>query len=337
MGRASPRQAGLDDLDRAIMDGMRSDGRRTYADVAKELCAPEATVRKRFQRLVREGYLQITGWRRLEQSEAAYDVSIAMKVTPGSLWSVAQAVAELEPVRFVSITTGTADVQLAANFKTSHELLEFLAGQLGRLPGIESIQTRQILRHVKRDTQFLPNADDASPTSFAEASESLPAPPARTGRRRAQKGALDDLDRAIVRALQVDGRRSYAELAKALCAPEATVRKRFQRLVREGYLQIIVMSRLERTAATYNMMISVRAAPDAVLDVAEALAAIESVRWVAIVTGEADILLTANFATNKELLDFLSNRLGAISGVKSTQTNQVLHYVRRNYRWIAED
>ena len=52
----------------------------------------------------------------------------------------------------------------------------------------------------------------------------------QTGRR----PALDDLDKAIIKRLQLDGRRPYAQIGRELSVPEATVRQRAERLITSG-------------------------------------------------------------------------------------------------------
>jgi DNA-binding Lrp family transcriptional regulator len=328
----------LDELDLAIIANLRSDGRKTYADLAKELNAPEATVRKRFQRLEREHILQVTAMTRLDRSAAAHDVSIALRAAPAAIRSVAESVARLDQVRWVVIATGQADVLLAAEFRTNEELLDFLGNQLGPIPGIKSIQTRQILHHVKRTYDFLPGTDDTGDTEEdLVTNDEFIYNDKDVSRKRAQGNGLDEFDLAIMSRLRADGRKTYADIAKELNAPEVTVRKRFQRLVRDNHLKIIVMTRIDRDEAIYNVAISIRVVPSELWSVANALAKLASVRWVAIATGQADILLTANFPTSGDLLDFLVNRMGKIPGIESMEVDQVLEQVKMNFRWIQEE
>src|SRR5690606_17471259 len=50
---------------------------------------------------------------------------------------------------------------------------------------------------------------------------------------------LDAVDRQIVAALQVEGRRSYTKLGADIGVSESVVRYRVQRMEREGILQIV--------------------------------------------------------------------------------------------------
>ena len=63
--------------------------------------------------------------------------------------------------------------------------------------------------------------------------------PNRSGRGSSAARSLDELDRAIIKQLQGNGRRAYAGMARDLGVPEATVRQRTERLVDRGVVQIV--------------------------------------------------------------------------------------------------
>src|SRR5918998_6231409 len=53
---------------------------------------------------------------------------------------------------------------------------------------------------------------------------------------------LDDVGKAIVEQLQLDGRRSYATIARAVGLSEAAVRQRVGRLQEAGVIQIVAVA-----------------------------------------------------------------------------------------------
>ncbi|MBX9718073.1 MAG: AsnC family transcriptional regulator, partial [Microbacteriaceae bacterium] len=53
---------------------------------------------------------------------------------------------------------------------------------------------------------------------------------------------LDDVSKAIVEQLQTDGRRSYAEIGKAVGLSEAAVRQRVQKLTDAGVMQVVAVT-----------------------------------------------------------------------------------------------
>src|SRR5687768_14213143 len=74
----------------------------------------------------------------------------------------------------------------------------------------------------------------------------MPTDPWKYGRmidaRRDGPVALDDTSRAIIEILQIDGRRSYAAIAKEVGLSEAAVRQRVARLLEQGVMQIVAVT-----------------------------------------------------------------------------------------------
>lgn len=144
---------------------------------------------------------------------------------------------------------------------------------------------------------------------------------------------LDELDRSILRLLKNDGRRTYADMSKALGVPEATIRQRFNRLVREGHTLVVALTRRDTTGPRIDVMVGLNIVPSKMLEVARAVARLEGVRWLAITSGAYDILFSATFGTDQELLTFLTENVGKIEGIDSIRTHHVLQHVKRTIEW----
>src|SRR5687767_13679421 len=52
---------------------------------------------------------------------------------------------------------------------------------------------------------------------------------------------LDAIDRCLIALLQADGRLTHAAIARRLCIPEPTVRRRLKRLLDEQAMQIVAV------------------------------------------------------------------------------------------------
>ena len=63
-----------------------------------------------------------------------------------------------------------------------------------------------------------------------------------TGADRSEVFPLDDVDRAIISELQVDGRMSYAELGPRVGLSQAAARQRVNRLTERGVMQIVAVT-----------------------------------------------------------------------------------------------
>ena len=53
---------------------------------------------------------------------------------------------------------------------------------------------------------------------------------------------IDDIDKAIIRELQVDGRLPYAKLGPAVGLSQAAARQRVQRLIEQGAMQVVAVT-----------------------------------------------------------------------------------------------
>jgi Lrp/AsnC family transcriptional regulator for asnA, asnC and gidA len=145
--------------------------------------------------------------------------------------------------------------------------------------------------------------------------------------------AIDDLDRDIIRALQLDGRRSNVEIARDLGVAESTVRKRLDRLLSDQVLHIIAVPNLEAVDLTVQAMIFLQIELAAVDQVSNQLASLPQVRAVTYTTGEYALIVEAVFKDNDALLHFLSSHIASLPGVTKTTTAHVLQQIKAHYQW----
>ena len=144
---------------------------------------------------------------------------------------------------------------------------------------------------------------------------------------------IDDLDERIIEELRHDGRRSHAELARRLGVAESTVRNRVQRLLGDGYMQVVALTNLNRLGYSIEVLINVQVMAGHLTEVADTLAQMEEVRYLGLTTGSYDILASASFHNTEELYRFVTDRLNKTPGIWRTQTSQVLKVWKRNFDW----
>lgn len=148
----------LDDLDLKFISRLRQNGRMSNRELARVLGYSEATVRRRVNSLLDDGYIKIVALADPVRLGYTVDVIMGVEVRPGSLKEAAEAFADNENVRAVTITSGAYDLIVAAMFLSHEELLEFTANDLGEIPGIARVQTSNSLKVVKRSFDFFPES-----------------------------------------------------------------------------------------------------------------------------------------------------------------------------------
>lgn len=131
---------------------------------------------------------------------------------------------------------------------------------------------------------------------------------------------MDELDREIVDLLQLDGRVSHTRIARQLGVSEGTVRRRVGRLIQDDVVRISAVPNLARMGYTTTALIGIQSGPGRSDEVAEALATLEEVHYVAITTGPYDIFVWVGLESAEMLGNLLHTRIGVIEGVQNTQT-----------------
>ena len=143
---------------------------------------------------------------------------------------------------------------------------------------------------------------------------------------------LDETSKAIVEQLQSDGRRSYAEIGKAVGLSEAAVRQRVQKLTESGVMQIVAVTDPMQLGFTRQAMIGVRATGDTTA-VASRLAALPAVDYVVLTAGSFDILAEVVCESDDDLIELLNRQILAIDGAVATETFVYLRLVKQLYNW----
>jgi Lrp/AsnC family transcriptional regulator for asnA, asnC and gidA len=149
---------------------------------------------------------------------------------------------------------------------------------------------------------------------------------------RAKRAALDELSKGIIEQLQEDGRRSYAEIGKAVGLSEAAVRQRVQKLTDAGVMQVVAVTDPMQLGFYRQAMIGIRVTGDTTRVAAE-LADITAVDYVVLTAGSFDVLVEVVCESDDDLIELLNHRIRAIEGVQSTETFVYLKLQKQLYNW----
>ena len=144
---------------------------------------------------------------------------------------------------------------------------------------------------------------------------------------------LDDLDKAIIKALQLDGRRPYAQIGRELKVPEATVRQRAERLISRGIVQVVGVTDPLTMGFGQPAFIGLHVDAAHLDEVADAVAALDEVTYVVVTAGRFDMICEVVCEDNEHLLRVLADHLAKIDGIKATETMVELRFVKESYRW----
>jgi len=143
---------------------------------------------------------------------------------------------------------------------------------------------------------------------------------------------LDGVSKAIIEQLQTDGRRSYAEIGKAVGLSEAAVRQRVQKLTESGVMQVVAVTDPMQLGFYRQAMIGIRVTGDTIT-VADQLAALTAVDYVVLTAGSFDILAEVVCENDDDLIELLNRQIRAIDGVLSAETFVYLKLHKQFYNW----
>ncbi len=150
-----------------------------------------------------------------------------------------------------------------------------------------------------------------------------------------RRPALDDLDKAIIKCLQLDGRRPFAQIGRALRVPEATVRQRAERLINRGVVQVVGVTDPLAMGFQQPALIGLKVEPGRLEEIAAQIAALDEVTYVVITAGRFDLFCEVVCEDNEHLLRVLTERLADIEGIRATETLVELRFVKESYQWGA--
>jgi Lrp/AsnC family transcriptional regulator, regulator for asnA, asnC and gidA len=143
---------------------------------------------------------------------------------------------------------------------------------------------------------------------------------------------LDAANRAIIEALQRDGRQPYGAIALSVGLSEAAVRRRVQRLREAGIMQIVAVTDPLQLGFTRQAMIGITVEGD-VRVVADKLSALPEVDYVVMCAGSFDLLAELVCEDDERLLQVLNDSVRSISGVRGTETFLYLKLAKQTYTW----
>ena len=138
-----------DELDLAILELLRSDGRKPYTEIAQALNVSEGTVRNRVARMVEKGVVQIVGL--IDPVRLGYDAPamIGVHIQNADVEEVARQIARFPEVSYLIMVSGGFDLMVEVICRDREHFTRFLNQKLRKVPGVVQTQSFFILRTFK--------------------------------------------------------------------------------------------------------------------------------------------------------------------------------------------
>lgn len=147
-----------------------------------------------------------------------------------------------------------------------------------------------------------------------------------------QDNSINELDKAILQALQDEGRISNAELSRRINLSPPAIHARLRRLEKDGYIRQYV-ALLDREKVGYDMLCFVHInlqlhQQEQIETVRSTISQMPEVLECYHLTGEYDYLLKVVIRNRQDLERFVMNRLTPVPGIGRIHTSLVLTEVK---------
>lgn len=143
---------------------------------------------------------------------------------------------------------------------------------------------------------------------------------------------LDEVDKAIIRELQADGRMAYTRLAPIVGLSQAATRQRVQRLLESGVMQIVAVTDPLKLGFKVQAIVGV-AADGELKALAETIGRMPEVDYLVTTAGRFDLLIEVICADVEELEQLLNERLRRLPGVRNLESFLFLELNKEAYNF----
>ena len=143
--------------------------------------------------------------------------------------------------------------------------------------------------------------------------------------------SLDAIDQHILDAMRKDGRAAFAQIAGRLKVSPGMIRQRYNRLVNMGFLKVVAISNPLQRGFKTMALVGIRTDGNKMLEVADAVSKLKEVVYLVVVSGRFDIMAEVVCRDHEDLLEFITDKLYAIEGVREAETFMHLKIVKEIY------
>jgi Lrp/AsnC family transcriptional regulator for asnA, asnC and gidA len=147
---ASVSPAGLlDEINKAIVEQLQQDGRRSYGAIAASVGLSEAAVRQRVQKLREAEVIQIVAVTDPLQVGFRSQAMVGIR-TEGDVREVADRLAAVDDIDYVVMCAGSFDILVELVCEDDDAIVELLNGVIRRIPGVRGTETFMYLKLTKQ-------------------------------------------------------------------------------------------------------------------------------------------------------------------------------------------
>jgi Lrp/AsnC family transcriptional regulator, regulator for asnA, asnC and gidA len=139
----------LDAVNKAIVEELQQDGRRTYGAIAEAVGLSEAAVRQRVQKMREAGVIQIVAVTDPLQIGFRSQAMVGIRAD-GDAREVAEKLAAIDDIDYVVMCAGSFDILVELVCEDEAAILDLLNGTIRNIPGVRDTETFMYLKLTKQ-------------------------------------------------------------------------------------------------------------------------------------------------------------------------------------------
>jgi DNA-binding Lrp family transcriptional regulator len=142
----------IDDIDRKILDMMRSNARISLTSISKRLSLSKSAVKYRLDRLVRSGVIR-SFFALVDSAVYGLKLSVVFDLTiePQMIQEAAEKLSAYSEVMRVYELTNSPELHVHGLFKDNNQLEQFIHNKLYTIKGIHIIKSGMIMKRYKTE------------------------------------------------------------------------------------------------------------------------------------------------------------------------------------------
>jgi len=328
----------LDPIDLGIIKELEVNGRIPLSDLAKKLGISRHLAGRRLRSLLDRKLVTILAFTNPRALGYRTFALTGVRVSPGSLYPVADRLSALPNVLLVVTTTGHNDIIIWSMFADSTDLTAFLTRELGSIPGIISNETMIVLDWWLCRTflssprwELMSSSPELRPADLRHDEHGVPVEPREEG----PGFRVDRIDLTILSELEQAPNASISTLARkaGISRPNAT--SRLSRLINEEITRVVGFVTPFRMGYPTAAMIGMRASPNDTNAVLEKVRSLPGVYWAASLAGRYDLFALAVWQDPIVLSRFLGTQLGTIPGIRDIETTILMDTRKMDFAHIV--
>ncbi len=143
-----------------------------------------------------------------------------------------------------------------------------------------------------------------------------------------QQANLDELDIAILRHLEQDGRRYYSEIAADLGVAVSTVSARVSRLIADDVVTVLAHINPHKIGLDAPAILSLSIQPGCYDQVVDTILAYPEVTFASMTSGAYNLTVDVYCRTTEHLAELIAERVNALQGVRDIEVRYHLRILK---------